>query len=379
MNKKKKRSRGTALYWICLGIYTVALIVFAVILLRDWKKYLVAYDAAQPAVAMDNYIAGLDGPEWEAKLTQAVTSVSHPFQSDEECMEILKQRSGSGLTYARAPSGGLSGVKYNIACNDYLVGSVILEQDMSKLDDIDIGLISKALSKDTLCPWIVQSESFDDVTAFLYMNSFTTTVPSTYTVKLNGIPVGEEFITERDIKYDLLEPYYSTYEGLPTKVTYSVDNKLLGDVQSAIYDENGNEVTIDPAKGDIQFMAPCSDEEIAELSAFALNFVEPYARYFGTSNVNGNAGPLKDLIVPGCSIEKRMTEFIDGAQWIHFGSLSILSKDFNGAFRLCDRFYVVNVNVSASAYGEYKTVTMDTPYTIVVCRTDNGLKAVSVE
>lgn len=378
--RRKKRSRvGTVVYWICLAIYAAALIFVAVYVLRDWNKYLSVYDSSQPNSVIENYISNLNGPQWDSKIAEAVRTVQHPFQSDEECIDIVKARVGEDIHYSRAPSGGINGNKYNIKCGDNFVGSVVLVQDVSKASQIDIGIFDRVFDKESLCPWYVQSDEFD-ISGFLYRSSASVTVPSNYTVSLNGLPVGPEYITETGIKYDLLEPYYEDYEGLPTKVTYTVSNLIFGELEPVVYDESGAEFTPDPEAGDVQYMEPCSEEEISELYSFGMQFIEPYLKFFGTSNVDYNVGQLKPYTIAGSDLDVRMQEFIyAAAPYLHYHSLSIESQSFDGAFSLGGGFYVIKMTANATAYGDYKTVNQESQYTIVVCRTDDGFKAISVE
>lgn len=378
--RRKNRSRvGKVIYWICLALYAAVLIFLAVYVLRDWNKYLSVYDSSQPNSVIENYISNLNGPQWEEKIAEAVRSVPHPFQSDEECIEIVKSRVGEDINYSRAPSGGINGNKYNIKCGDNFVGSVVLVQDTSKVSQIDIGLFDRVFDKESLCPWYVQSDEFD-ISGFLFRSSASATVPSTYSISLNGVPVGPEYITETDIKYDILEPYYEEYEGLPTKVTYTVSDLIFGELEPVIFDESGAEYTPDPEAGDVQYMEPCSDEEISELYDFGMTFMEPYLKFFGTSNVDYNAGELRKYIITGSALDTRMQEFIyAAAPYLHFYSLAVQSQSFDGAFSLGGGFYVIKMTANATAYGEYKTVNQESQYTIVVCRTENGFKAISVE
>ncbi len=101
------------------------------------------------------------------------------------------------------------------------------------------------------------------------------TIPSTYSVYLNGMLLGEEHIVADDIHYDVYEDFYYDLSNLPTKVTYRFDN-VIGEVQVDICDEDGNPVTIDPNKGDVQFIKPVDKETQARLMTLMEPFTEKY-------------------------------------------------------------------------------------------------------
>lgn len=378
MTKQKKKGKiGTIIYWTLLFLYTAALIALAFIVLRDWNKYLAAYENSQPDKVIDSYMAEQAETKWDGEIKRFVAAANHPFQTDEECIAVVKNKIGSSLKYRQAVSHETNGALYNIYSGKSIVGSVKMEQDLSKAADIDIGLISKLYDPVTLCPWHVTGDSFD-VSGYKYTTTIKATIPSTFLLKLNGHDIGSEYITETGLHYDVLDEYYDKYQGLPEKVTYTIDNLAFGTLEPEVYDRDGNRFYIDGEKDDSQFMVPCSEDVVAEMADFADQFIQPYLNYFGTKYVESNGQVLRKYIVDGCDISRRMTEFLDGAQWVHFFQVTINSKSFDGVSELGGGFYVIKMTVDATAYGEYKNVNEESQYTIVVRKTDSGIKAVAV-
>lgn len=387
--KKKKSVIGTVFYYILLLAYGGALAFGAFVLLKDTDKYLYAYEASQPSSAIDGYMAELKSGIWDSEITALAASKAHPFQSAEECEQIIRDRVGDDLFYHRAGGNSVDGNKYNIYSGNHSVGSVTLLQDTTKAGSIDIGLLSNLFDRQSLCPWYVSSSEFD-ITQFASTSSIGITCPSTFAVSLNGNVLGPEYIVENGIHYTEFEDYYADHANLPTKTRYEVKDLIIGSVEPVFYNRNGETVAVSgdniTSEGNLTTYTitdmdydPPSAEEMTELEGFADSFISPYLNYFGTKNVQSNAGALKNLIVPGCDIERRMTEFLDGAAWIHYYSLQINSYSFDGAFSLGDGFYVIDVSYDATAYSEYKTVQQASSLRIVVCRTDYGLRAVSAE
>lgn len=404
--KKSKRSRAAArakagkiIYWILLLIFTAALAFAASFVLKDVDKWLRAYEGSQPGPTIEAYMNSLGSGVWDAQIAQLAASKAHPFQSAAECEELIRSELGSNLEYQRAGAGGASGTKYNIystadpAAGYYQIGTVTLKQDTSALGSIDIGVLDRLFDKSSLCPWVV-SESLFDISAFGQTTSMDITCPASYTVMVNGHAVGPEYLAESGIQYDELKDYYAEHPNLPTKVRYLISNQIFGTLEPTFLDNEGRPVEFTAQQKEENFVTngdlltvtvndmvrlPITEEEISELRFFADSFMPPYLNYFGTKNVSTNSGALKALIVPGCDIERRMTEFLDGAQWIHYYSLQINSTQFVDAFSLGDGFYVIDMDYDATAYSEYKTVQQASSLRIVVCRTDMGLRAITAE
>ena len=398
--KRRKKSKvGIILYWIFLVAFTVALAFAASSVIKDVNRYLLLYENSQPDSTINSFMIDLKDNIFRSQVSELAASKPHPFQTNEECEQIILNELGDNLTYQRSGSASSSGTRYGLysAVNPetgyYQIGSVTLRQDTSQADNIDIGILGKMFNRESLCPWFV-SESEYDISAFGSMTSLEVVCPESYSVAVNGNTVGNEYIAETGIHYPEFEKYYAEHPNLPTKVRYSVNGLIFGSVEPVIYDNNGNVYEIPASKYeechywdgnvlnitiDDMVRLPISDEELTELRSFADGFISPYLNYFGTKNVNTNAGALRNLIIPGCDIDNRMTEFLDGAMWIHYYSLQLNSYSFDDAFSLGDGFYAIDVSYDATAFGEYKNVQEASTLRIVVCRTDMGLRAISAE
>jgi len=397
--RKKKSVVGVVIYWILLAAFAVVLVLGCKYLLGDVQKYLIAYENAQPDATIEAYMKTLKSDIFDDQIRQLAASKPHPFQTNEECEQIIRNELGGNLTYQRAGAASSSGTRYNLYCSSdpekgyYQIGSVTLRQDTSRIREVDIGILGNYFNRESLCPWTV-SENIIDLSAFATMTSLDITLPESYTVYINGKLVGNEYLVEKGIHYSEFEQYYADHPGLPTKARYLVQDQIFGVVEPQIYDNNGNLYEMPAEKKEENYVwngntltitindlvrLPITDAEMAELKNFADSFISPYLNYFGTKHVDSNAGALRQLIVPGCDIDKRMTEFLAGAQYIHYYSLQINNYSFDDAFSLGDGFYAIDVSYDATAYSEYKTVQQASTLRIVVVRTDQGLKAISAE
>ena len=386
MTRKKRNEVGKVIYVALLLIFAVALLSVAIIGLSDWQKYLAAYEKAQPDKVVEEYMETLKDTEWKKQVSRAVETMEHPFQSNEECESIVNQMLGDTIQYRRATGGTQDRYIYNVYCNGNSVGQFQIERDKTQINKIDIGIIEVfshsdtfwfILDRESLCPWTVTGDSFD-ISGFNFTSSVSIIVPAYYSVQLNGRTVGREYITESNIRYDILEPYYDEYPGLPTKVKYTVNN-IFGTLQPTVYDQKGNAFVIDQDKDDSQFMESCTAEEISALSSFASSFVEPYARFTGTKNIWGNYGDLKQYVKDGSDLHKRMDLFIEGgADYMNFYAVTVSDIHMDSIYSLGGGFYVINVSYNTTNYAEYKTVNESNTKKIIACWDDTGIMAVSV-
>ena len=376
--RRNKRGKiGKIIYTVLLVIFALTLITISYIVLSDWHNYLVAYENSQPDTVIADYMSNLKTTRWEELVEQSVSRMEHPFQTDEECEAVINQMLGETLQYKEAPSNS----------ENVKIFNVYMERDLSYRDNIKIDSVLFLRNieffwfikdADSLCPWKVTGDNYD-ISGFTFTSSTSAVVPETYSIRLNGVEVGPEYITETGIKYDVLEPYYENYPGLPTKVKYEVGN-IFGKLEPVVYDAHGNEFTVDPYGDDSQFMEPCSPDEVSALSDFAFAFLEPYARFTGTKNVWGNYGDLKNYVKEGSEFAKRMDLFIEGADaWLNFHSVTVSNASVNSVYSLGGGFYVINVTYDTTNYAEYKTVEESNTRKLIVCWDNSGIKAVSVE
>ncbi len=386
--RRNKRGKiGKIIYTVLLVIFALTLITISYIVLSDWQNYLVAYENSQPDTVIADYMNNLKSTRWEELVEQSVSRMEHPFQTDEECEAVINQMLGETLQYKEAPSNSENVKIYNVYCNGNPVGQFQMERDLSYRDNIKIDSVLFLRNieffwfikdADSLCPWKVTGDNYD-ISGFTFTSSTSAVVPETYSIRLNGVEVGKEYITETGIKYDVLEPYYENYPGLPTKVKYEVGN-IFGKLEPVVYDAHGNEFKVDPYGDDSQFMEPCSPEEVSALSDFAFAFLEPYARFTGTKNVWANYGDLKNYVKEGSEFAKRMDLFIEGADaWLNFHSVTVSNASVNSVYSLGGGFYVINITYDTTNYAEYKTVEETNTRKLIVCWDNSGIKAVSVE
>ena len=165
----------------------------------------------------------------------------------------------------------------------------------------------------------------------------------------------------------MYEDYYYDLPTLPTKVTYRFDN-VIGDVEAEIRDEDGNPFTIDPNKGDIQFIKPVDEETQQRLVNLLQPFTEKYLLFrSGATDGLTALNNLKPYIVPGSDIEKRAQDALDGLSWAHTSSFKLTDFEFNGVLPLANNCYVCGVTATTDTYTYGKgEVTDIIPLSVIV-------------
>ena len=355
MNRRKEK-RGKIAYWSLLLIYTGVLIAISVLALKAVWSFAEQYQASQPEPIVEEYISGLNKNLFDAGVTDTISAMEHPVQTDEEVQAAVQEILNGEITYARTTSDDSSMNCYAIMCGDNSFGKVYLKHDETKSANFSVYDKEITLPFD-LRPYVIAKEEFDFTGLYTAVE---VTIPSDYSVSLNGHVLGSEYIKESGIKYDCLESYYSINPNLPTKVTYYFD-KLIGHMDPVIYDANGQEYTIDEEKDDSQYITTCSGTQLERLDEFCEDFIEPYLRYtsgiMGENSQNGYWA-LREYIRADSDLDKRLFEALDGYSWAHTYSFKLDSYKLTSAIDLGEGYYVCEVTTettsSTQAYSEMK-------------------------
>ena len=367
MTRSEKRKRSARIYWSCLILYGIIITAVAAYALSIVWDYAEEYEAARPNNTMDSYISELSENLWGEGIAETVSSMAHEVQSDDEVAQHVKALLSNGVSYVRKSGGGENSINYSLRCNGNEFGVVKLVEDQSKTNDVKFGML----------PWVVESEEFDFNGLY---SSVEIVVPKTYEVYLNGVKLGEEFIVEEGIKYDVLVDYYDEFENLPSKVRYKYDN-AIGALEFTVKDENGQDFVIDESMDDSQFINPCSDEEMARLGEFAAGFVVNYLKYIsGVTDPLYGYGQLLPYMVEGADLDQRMKNSMDGLSWAHTSSCTVNSVTLNSALSLGDGFYMCDISAVATTFAlGHGEVENNSNMRVIVTDMEGTIKAISLE
>ena len=368
----RKKKHGATIYTIFLMLYVLILAVAAFYGLTKVWTYAEEYEAARPDKTMDAYIKELSKNLWDDSIAETIAAMPHEVQTDEECKEIVRNMLSDELSYARQPgySEESTRIKYNLLCGGNVFGNVTLVPDESKSKDVEFDML----------PWIVSTEEFDFYGLY---SSMQITVPATYSVTLNGVKLGNEYIVEDGIHYDVLEDYYDQYPGLPTKVTYRFDD-IFGHLEPVVYDENGNETTIDETRDDSQYIQPVSAEVLSRLETFAGEFSDAYLAFSsGVADPMYAYSRVLPYIEVGGDLDSRLKQSMDGYGWAHTASYRFDSSTVNNAIFLGDGCYMVDVTAHTTTIypnkGDNGVVSTDNGLKLIVKEMGGEFRAVTVE
>ena len=373
MAKLKKKKHGAAAYTAALLVYTLILVVLACFGLTKVWNYAEEYEASRPDHTMDTYIERLSKNLWDDSIAATIAAMPHEVQTDEECKELVKAMLSDELSYSRQAGGGETDptITYNLLCGGNVFGKVVLVRDTSKEKEVEFGLL----------PWRVDKEEFDFNGLY---SSVQITVPEAYSVKLNGVTLGEEYIIERDIPYDVLEDYYNQYPDLPKKVTYKFDN-VFGHLEPVVYNEQGEETVIDQTRDDSQYIKPVDPAVMERMQAFAVNFSDTYLAYCaGVYDPMYAYNNLAPYILLGGEFDARLHQAMDGySNWSHTTSYRFDSATLNKATDVGDGYYILEISAMTTTtfpnHGENGVVTTNNGLSVIVHDTAGEIRAVAVE
>ena len=359
--KRKKKGSGavwTAIYVVILVLWILFLAACCMYVLKEVWNYASVYDQTQIDPVIEEYFDRLQTNMWSDGMDALVSTMPHPTKTDAEVKEMIQAKLRENtLSYSVKPGFARSdSVTYNLFCGSSIIGEVVLKQDTTNnlVRDIDlpsavVGVLAKmgVAIQPELYPWKVAGESFDFDELGLY-SSVRVTVPENFSVQVDGVTLGPEYIVETGIKYDNLTNLYYEYEGLPTKVTYKLEEGM-GDSEVVVFDENGNVFQIDENAGDAQFM-----KQLDEGTTYGLtDFINNFANYFLQMRSN-TIEPmyayqqLLPYIKTGTEMDNRLKQsMID--TWSHNSYYQFNGSEILRAYEFRDQLVIVEFHAEASA------------------------------
>ncbi len=356
--KSKKSGAGTAFYVVILVLWIVFLAACGMYVLSQVWTYASVYDQTSVDPVIEAYFSKLETDSWSDGMDVIVQTMPHPTQTDAEVKELIQTKLREGkLSYAVKPGYARSdSITYNIYCGNDIIGEVVAEHDTTRnlaedvhLPDAVVGVLARigVAIQPELYTWKITQETFNFDDLGLY-SSVRITVPENYRVEVNGVTLGEEYIIERGIEYDVLHYYYYEYDGLPTKVTYQLDNSM-GDAEAVVYDEYGNVFQLDPNQNDSQFMKHLDDASKDSLRSFIDNFANMFLQMRSNTIEPMYAyQQLLPYIKPGTDLDERLKQsMID--TWSHNSYYQFNGSELLDAYEFRDQLVIVEFHAEASA------------------------------
>lgn len=370
MNKQKKRNKsGSVLYGIFITLWTLILAGAAFFVLKHYVwTYAEEYEASQITPTIEAYMDGLRENLLSAGVVETIKSMPHEFQTDEECEAVVLDMLQGELSYSRGASQDPSTAVYDLLCGENIFGRVTLARDDSRKDEL--------MFPDML-PWKVLKDEF-------YFNGFytglTVTVPSDYSVVVNGRLLDESAITQTGIHYDVLEKYYAEFPNLPTKVTYHVD-QIFGHIQPVILDRHGVETVIDPERDDSQFIEPVDEGTRARMETFSVDFCRNYLAFNASvQDMTYLYQLLRPYIVLDSDLDVRLHQAIDGQYgYSHTTAFSFGGAQLHNVTPLGNGYYIIDVSATATTLQPAGTQYVERNFLITCVDSGGDIRALTVE
>ncbi|MGM9601185.1 MAG: hypothetical protein ACI3W5_06345 [Faecousia sp.] len=373
-NRKKSRWLGFWIFCLVLALVFMAVTIF---LLNKFSGYLEQMDAkntarenAQPELAIDAYLAGLDGDYVADRLDELYAQVDGNVQSEEELRALVKSELDDGIGY-----------KLTFTSADKRTYALYSKKPIGDGQFRQIGEFSIAPNGEPqygYAPWGMAEEYFN--MDYLLTQGVTVTVPSDFTVWVDGVCLSEDYLVETGIEYPVLNPLKSLTPALslPTKVTYRT-NTSLGEVSVEIRDRQGSPVTIDENTDWNQFLHNCTPEQEADIQALMNEFMGHYIRFNSTrENCEANCRKVVTYMVPGGQLSDRMYKMLDGLSWTDPYEDEILSITYNHILALSDGRYVCDMTYVVNVIGTRDSVEETTHSQIVLVPVNGQLKVESI-
>ena len=357
--KKKTGTAGTVIYVVILILWILFVAACGMYILKQVWDYASVYDKTVIDPVIEEYFDRLQTNAWSDGMDELVRTMPHPTRTDAEVKDMIQEKLRSEtLSYRVKPGFARSdSVTYNLYCGSDIIGEVVLVNDTSKnyAEDIHlpaevVGVLAKigVAIQPEIYAWKVESESFNFEDLGLY-SSVRITVPSNYTVTVNGVVLGDEYIVERDVEYDVLHYFYYEYEGLPTKVTYQLESNM-GDANVVVYDANGQVFVIDENRDDSQFMPPVDDATRASLESFISGFAENYLQMRANTLEPMYAYQLLlPYIKTGTEMDNRLKQATVIDTWSHNSYFQFGGSQILNVYGFRDQLIIVEFHAEASA------------------------------
>ena len=358
--KRRNRASGvwTAIYVVILILWILFLCACGLYVLNEVWEYASVYDQTQIDPVIEDYFNRLQTNMWTDGMDVLVRTMPHPTKTDAEVKELIQTTLRQNpLSYAVKPGFARSdSVTYNILCGANIIGEVILTHDttVNLVKDIDlpsavVGVLAKmgVAIQPELYPWKVAGESYDFAELGLY-SSVRVTVPENYRVEVDGVTLGPEYIIETGIKYDNLTNLYYEYEGLPTKVTYKLEDSM-GDSNVVIYDENGSVFEIDENESDAQFMKQLDEATRLSYTDFINGFADKFLLMRSNTIEPMYAySQLQPYIKQGTDMDNRLQQsMID--TWSHNSYYQFNGSQILRAYEFVNQLIIIEFHAEASA------------------------------
>lgn len=376
MAKMKKKNRWMG-FWVFALVLALAFLVLTVVLMNKFSDYLqrmddknVARENARSELAVDAYMAKLDGEYVADRLEDLYAQADGWLQNEKEFRALVKSELADGI-----------GCKLSFSSADkrtYVLYSKRAEEDGRHRQIGEFTIEPNGVPSYGYAPWGVTGEHFD--MSYLLTPGFEVMVPADYTVWVNGKVLTPDYQVQTGIPYEALQPASTLTPALPlpTKVVYRT-NYSLGPVTAEIRDPQDNAVTIDDSTDWNQFLRNCTPEQEADIQAFTEEFMRQYVRFNSTRvNCDENCRKVVSYMVPKGQLADRMWKMLDGLHWTDDKEDKFRGIEYNHIVALSDGRFICDVTYTVYVIASIDSAEETTHCQLVLLPVDGELKVESM-
>ena len=342
--KKRKTKVGAIVYAVFMVLWSLALCYGIYFLWTSLMTFGDYWEKAQVSPKVDAYMEKLDTEMWlngENGLKKTISEMDHPYQTDEDCIQVLRGILQEELRCLPGVSEGSATRKtYDLYSGRSKFGQVYVTQHPFEPEENT--LVNWAIENWALYPWEVEGVQF-----FLdgLYTDFEIVVPESFTVLLNGHALTEENIVELGIPYDVLTQYYDEFDGLPSKVKYHAE-KIFGHVDYQLLDRNGQPVEIDPEKDDSQFIEPVSEELFQRFDRFSGEFIERYLQFSsGAGQIWTDYARVREYVQKGSDLDDRLDRTLRSyLEFMHNSNFNFYGYTLNDVTALGNNIFILDIS-----------------------------------
>ena len=348
---KNKFVRGMLIY--ALVILTLGGIGLAVL----WN-YLQAYEDSRSLYVVSDFMDSLTVEKVIAGSEDLLSGLDLDIQSRASAEQVIRDACQEDFRAVKDPAASTENtLRYRICCGRQPIGSfTVMITDRGRFG---------------LPHWSVTKTEFD--LSYLRGQSVSLTVDARAEVRLEGKQLPERCRTATDIPSDLFAQF-ADVEGLPTQVTYTVEN-YLGTIQWQVLDQDGQDVTGQDYEA-VFLKDNCPEKEAEHLKQTLETFVKRYIAFSGStkSSARGNLANLRQMIVSGSPLYTRLASALDG---LNFGQSirdQLTELQYNHLIQLTEDLYFCDVTYLVDTTGKKGVVQTTNNMRLLVTTQDGGWK-----
>jgi len=345
--------KGKKKLFLAMGIYAAVFLLLIAGGLAFLWKYMDAYEVSRPKHAADAYIAQLTAEQILRNDPELAWQLDLHIQSRDSILSSVDDLLKEPLSIGRMGGGNT----YAVHCGEKIIGSFSLREDSNGSFGLPV--------------WTIEEENYD-LSQFI-RQPITVTVPSGYRVLVGSVTLNETYITQQNVPYEVLEPFYGKFD-LPVQVAYTVP-ALLGETEIQITDENGAAVS---SSADGQWnsaLENCTEAEEERLREVLQEFITRYVAFAGSKagTERANFSNLTRYLVPNGELVRRFRSALDGLSYGQSRGNELSGWEKNLFTRIDDTHFFCDVTYRLAVTGTKGTVDTEENLKIILTETNGRL------